>query len=81
MRRGNWKLTLSSAMAAAALAGCAAPSVQQVNQSGYSPAFRQGYADGCNSAGTRKQLRNDARYKRDADYMIGWDDGFNACRR
>ena len=81
MRRGNWKLTLSSAMAAAVLAGCAAPSVQQVNQSGYSPAFRQGYADGCNSAGARKPLRNDARYKRDADYMIGWDDGFNACRR
>ena len=73
-------------------AGCAtqAPSSQpqssqprssqpQVNLSGYSAAFRQGYTDGCDSA--RSSLRRDERrYRNDSDYTIGWNDGHSACK-
>ena len=52
----------------------------RVNLSGYSPAFRQGYADGCDSAGASRR-RNEQRYKADTDYMIGWNDGNSACLR
>jgi len=53
---------------------------RHVNQSGYSTAFKQGYADGCDSVqGTRR--RDERRYRKDADYMIGWDDGYSACKR
>lgn len=66
--------------AAVAVAGCAgAPPTQQVNQSGYSPAFRQGYAAGCDSVGARRPRRDESRYKTDTDYMVGWNDGFSIC--
>lgn len=67
----------------ALVAGCAAtePVPPQVNLGGYSGAFKQGYAEGCESAGARSQRRNEARYKTEADYMMGWNDGFSACRR
>ncbi len=65
---------------AVVVAGCAgAPTAQPVNQSGYSTAFRQGYAAGCDSAGARRPQRDEARYKTDADYMMGWNDGFSIC--
>jgi hypothetical protein len=52
----------------------------QVNLAGYPPAFRDGYADGCNSArrlvGT---TRDDSRYKNDSMYAAGWRDGFDIC--
>ena len=52
----------------------------QVNLSGYSPAFRQGYSDGC--ASVRASLRRDEqRYRSDSDYMIGWNDGHSVCQR
>jgi hypothetical protein len=51
-----------------------------VNLSGYSPSFRQGYSDGCDSAGSR-QRRNESRYKTESDYMMGWNDGFSVCQR
>ncbi|MGQ0751481.1 MAG: hypothetical protein ACT4PS_13165 [Betaproteobacteria bacterium] len=60
----------------------AQPSVQRpppVNLSGYSAAFKQGYTDGCASVrGTTR--RDDARYRSDSDYMMGWSDGNSACR-
>lgn len=61
-------------------AGCvgAQPAVR-VNQSGYSVGFKQGYADGCESAGLRSQRRDRSRYMTEADYMTGWNDGNNAC--
>jgi hypothetical protein len=67
----------------ALLAGCAAtePRARLVNQSGYSDSFRQGYTEGCESAGGRSQRRNEGRYKTEADYMMGWNDGFSACRK
>ena len=54
---------------------------QRVNLSGYSETFRQGYAEGCESAGSRSQRRNENRYKTEADYMMGWNDGFSTCRK
>jgi hypothetical protein len=73
------------AISAALIAGCAsspAPTAAApgVNLSGFSPAFRAGYADGCNSVkGPLK--RNETRFKSDADYAQGWRDGHDICRR
>jgi hypothetical protein len=50
-----------------------------VNLSGYSAAFKQGYSDGCASASGNTR-RDDARYRSDNDYMMGWSDGNSACR-
>lgn len=77
------------------LTGCATPSggppggqaaspaaavTAPVNLSGYSPEFKQGYADGCDSAGLlRAQKRNEPRYRKDAQYQQGWDDGYSIC--
>lgn len=68
--------------AAAVLAGCASqqPAARNVNLSGYSPAFRQGYADGCDSARAVRR-RDEQRYGKDADYMMGWNDGRSACSK
>ncbi len=69
---------------AALLAACAAPqppmAPPQVNLSGYSVAFRQGYADGCDSARAGRH-RDEQRFQADADYMMGWNDGYSMCRR
>ena len=54
---------------------------EQVNLGGYSPEFKQGYADGCGSAGGGRQRRNEDRYRTEADYMMGWNDGFSICHR
>jgi hypothetical protein len=56
------------------------PPEQRVNQTGYSSAFKQGYADGCNSAQSSRR-RDEQRYKSDANYMIGWNDGFSICSK
>lgn len=54
----------------------------RVNLSGFPPAFKQGYDDGCVSSGTRSGARRDeGRYQTEADYMMGWNDGYSACRR
>ncbi len=69
--------------AALVLASCGSTQPQEkprFNLSGYSPAFRQGHADGCASAGGR-QHRDERRFREDADYMMGWNDGRSACRR
>ena len=64
------------------LAGCATPepAPPAVNLSGFSTAFKQGYGDGCDSAGARGR-RDEGRYKTENDYMMGWNDGYSACRR
>ncbi|MBX3661511.1 MAG: hypothetical protein KF804_03565 [Burkholderiales bacterium] len=78
------KLRAGPALAAALLlASCGSVPPQEkprFNLSGYSPAFRQGHADGCASAGG-KQRRDERRFREDADYMMGWNDGRSACRR
>ena len=84
---------LKSGLLVMLLAGCAttAPTVQQpvpeerkpppVNLSGYTPAFKMGYSDGCSSAGARNPRRDESRYKTEADYMMGWNDGYSVCRK
>lgn len=77
-----------------ALAGCAAsprapttpaqPATAKapgVNLSGYPPAFRDGYADGCNAAKASRGKRDETRYKADPQYAQGWQDGFGVCGR
>ncbi len=67
------------------VAGCGTPSqppAPAVNLSGYPPEFRQGYADGCASAKPNAaRKRDEPRYKSDADYAQGWQDGYDICRR
>jgi hypothetical protein len=75
---------------AASLAGCAgAPATRRtsepaepppapVNLSGYNATFRQGYADGCSSVGSGTR-RDEARYKTEMDYQMGWNDGYSVC--
>ena len=49
------------------------------NLAGYSPAYREGHADGCDSA-RGAQRRSAKRYASDTDYMMGWNDGKVFCR-
>jgi hypothetical protein len=67
------------------LLGCTAASRQPppppVNLAGFPPAFRDGYAAGCDSARARTPRRDDARFKTDRQYASGWRDGFDACGR
>jgi len=63
------------------LAACA-PTKKDVavNLAGYSPAFRTGYGDGCASS-KGSQIRDEDRFKHDAQYARGWRDGFDICER
>ena len=45
-----------------------------VNLSGFPPAYREGYSAGCEGG-----RRDEARYKSDTSYMMGWDDGRSVC--
>jgi len=82
MRCAFDRASVAVALAAAALAGCADSSAQgRVNLSEVSPAFQQGYAEGCESASTRHTRRDEHRYRSDEDYMQGWIDGYSVCRR
>jgi hypothetical protein len=56
------------------------PAAPRVNLAGYSPAFRAGYGDGCGSVDAAKR-RDEPRFKSDADYALGWRDGYDICRR
>jgi hypothetical protein len=72
-----------------ALAGCAsqstrtssppreAPAAVRYNLAGYSASFKQGYGDACASP----KRRNDQKYKADADYQMGWNDGQSVCKK
>jgi len=68
------------ALGATLLVGCAGGTAP-VNLGGFSPAFKQGYTDGCESAGALSQRRDEARYKSESDYMQGWNDGYSVCSR
>ena len=51
------------------------------NLAGYPPAVRQGYIDGCESAKGTQYARKDAkRFAGDAQYSMGWNDGFGICK-
>ena len=50
------------------------------NLAGYPPAVREGYIDGCESAkGTRYGRKDAGRFASDAQYKMGWNDGFGIC--
>src|SRR5512146_2995455 len=67
--------------AAAAARRSAAPK-PTYNLTGYPPAVRDGYIDGCESAKRSAYARKDAqRMSADAQYAMGWNDGFSICRR
>jgi hypothetical protein len=52
----------------------------QYNLAGYPPAVREGYIDGCETAkGTRYGRKDAKRFAADAQYQMGWNDGFGIC--
>jgi hypothetical protein len=52
------------------------------NLSGYPPAVRDGYIDGCETAKRSSYGRKDAgRMASDSQYAMGWNDGFSICQR
>lgn len=51
------------------------------NLAGYPPAVRDGYIDGCETAKNSRYGRKDAkRFAGDAQYQMGWNDGFGICK-
>jgi hypothetical protein len=51
------------------------------NLSGYPPATREGYIDGCETAKQSEYgFKDKDRYESDGQYRMGWDDGFDLCR-
>ena len=87
-QQGNMSMMRRLSYVALAIAllgtGCSTaptqPDEPQVNLSGYPPPFRDGYADGCDSArrvvGT---TRDEVRFESDSMYAAGWRDGFDIC--
>jgi hypothetical protein len=70
-------------LAAIVLSGCT-PSRKEVNVNlaGYPPAFRAGYADGCESSKrSTGQVRDETRFKQEPQYASGWRDGLDICGR
>ena len=52
------------------------------NLTGYPAAAREGYIDGCESAKGSAYGRKDAkRMADDAQYAMGWNDGYSICSR
>lgn len=55
------------------------PARPVANLAGYNAGYREGHADGCDSArGTPRKSAK--RYGGDTDYMMGWNDGHLFCR-
>ncbi len=52
------------------------------NLSGYPPAVRDGYIDGCETAKGSSYGRKDARrIASEPQYSMGWNDGFSICSK
>jgi hypothetical protein len=52
------------------------------NLTGYPPAVRDGYIDGCETAKRTPFGRKDgARMQSDPQYSMGWNDGFQICQK
>ena len=52
------------------------------NLTGYPPAVRDGYIDGCETAKHSEFARKDAkRMAADPQYSMGWNDGFSICKK
>jgi len=57
----------------------AEPPPPAVNLTGFPPAFRDGYAAGCDSARRGTTRRDEKRYAQDRQYAAGWRDGLDVC--
>jgi hypothetical protein len=57
----------------------AEPPPPKVNLSGFPLPYRQGYADGCASAGGGAEHKDAARFSADMNYRTGWTDGKALC--
>jgi len=79
-----WRL-LGTGVLIGMLAGCVnpvAPQAHPVNLAGFPPSFKDGYADGCQSArAVTGSRRDEKRFAADRQYASGWRDGFDACNR
>ena len=54
----------------------------QYNLTGYPPAVRDGYIDGCESAKNTSYARKDVkRMAGDPQYSMGWNDGYSICKK
>ena len=51
-----------------------------INLSGFSGEFKEGYADGCAST-TGAMQRDSSRFAANGAYSQGWRDGYSICRR
>lgn len=58
----------------------AEPPPPNVNLSGFPLTYRQGYADGCASAGGAER-KDTTRFAADGNYRTGWQDGLAICRK
>ena len=56
------------------------PPPPNVNLSGFPLPYRQGYADGCASAGGGER-KDAARFAADGNYRTGWQDGRALCAK
>ncbi len=56
------------------------PPPANVNLSGFPLPYRQGYADGCASAGGAER-KDTTRFAADGNYRTGWQDGLALCRK
>jgi len=78
------RVIVAAAVVLIGLVACASPkpAPPEVNLSGFPPAFRDGYIDGCQSAKNGAAVKRDAaRYANDHQYALGWRDGFDICRK
>jgi hypothetical protein len=66
--------------APAALPANVEPPPPGVNLSGFPLPYRQGYADGCASAGGGER-KDAARFAADGNYRTGWQDGRALCAK
>src|SRR5262249_62276860 len=91
VKTDRWRTGLLLAVLAAVIGGCSsapprggqagydAPAPRssvraRINLSGFPPAYRESHSAGCGS-----DSRDEARYKSDTNYMMGWDDGHSIC--
>ena|SRR5687768_4224632 len=52
------------------------------NLTGFSPGFKDGYIDGCETAKkTANGGKDEQRFAEDKQYRLGWNDGFSLCGR
>lgn len=54
---------------------------QSVNLSGFPPAYKAGYQDGCDSVDRSEKKKDIKRFKADSQYASGWRDGFDLCKK